>query len=255
MKKITCRYCNSQFTLTIQEKIHWQNNNCVCPVCNTDWCILPKTERELKKLQDIYLKNRDTDVLSHIAYTLFRYASSIIKKKYVNYLRNSDDLFNYSYNATVFVIDDYLSKEDFKIDTSFAGYLKFKIKQAIFTIDKEDKKISYSLNYEFKDHNQLEEVLQIEPYIYHTVPDVIDDIENKDYNRYLYKKIILLLNEIQNYCTSAQDYIRIIGLYLFFNKGENTFNDFFNLINRNSKDITLKSLEILKSELLQLNIK
>ncbi len=253
MKKITCRYCNQTFVLTHSQKIQWQKNKCICPHCHIDWCILPPTERQLKQLQDIYLQDRNPDVLSHIAYILFHYAQSLIKKKFNIHLRKKYDLFDYSYNATVFVIEDYLSKKDFKIETSFAGYLLFKIKQAIFYQDKYDKNTLYSLNYEFQDKNQLEEVLQSKNFILQPQVDLLDRIEQKEYNLYIFKKIILLLDEIKQYCSPALDYIRILGLYLFFYKGENNFNMFFNYIDRQGKDITIKTLDILKKELYNTN--
>jgi len=249
MKSITCRYCQKTFVLSHLQKIQWQNSNCQCPYCQELWCILPPTERELKNLQEIYLKERNNDVLSHIAYILFHYAQSLIKKKFHNHIRNKYDLFDYSYNATVFIIEDYLTKEDFKIETSFAGYLIFKIKQAIFFKDKYDKNVYLSLNFEFKDKNQLEEILQPENFILRPSCNILESIEQEDYNIYLFKKITLILDKVKEYCTPSNDYVRNIGLYLFFHKGENSFNEFFNIINRYGKDITTKTLDILKKEL------
>ena len=73
-KLITCKYCVKQFKIeNINEKQQWKDSNYVCPFCKEEWCILPKTERELKYLQEIYLKSYIRLLLMNLKMLHFHY--------------------------------------------------------------------------------------------------------------------------------------------------------------------------------------
>ena len=86
-KPIKCKYCKYTFKIPSKEaKQEWQRNNCICPKCHEHWCILPKTERQLKYLQEAYLIDRSDATLKPLILLLDIYCQSLIKKIIVNIL-------------------------------------------------------------------------------------------------------------------------------------------------------------------------
>ena len=128
-KAITCRYCSHEFRFTYKsDRRIWTDNLLPCPKCNISYCTLPATERELHILQTIYLKTRLEKDLTAIVKILIPYVGSLIKKHFSNKIREKGKLEYYTHTAVTLLIEKYLVKPEFKIITSFANYLKHKIK-------------------------------------------------------------------------------------------------------------------------------
>jgi hypothetical protein len=244
-KPIVCRYCKHNFKIpNIEEKKAWQNNNCICPKCREIWCILPATERELKYLQENYLNNRCEKTVVPFIRLLDVYTQSLIKKNYKQYLKYDGALEYYSYQAVTLFMEEYLSKEHFKIDISFGGYLVWKIKQAIFNPMEMDSQ-DVSLDFQFEDGNNLHDLIPCNK-------EVISKIEIEEDTIKLYNKIIGIIEGIEDYCkTSYEDHIRTIAIYLYFKNGETAFDKFFQAFGREGKMVAMQTLDILRNELLK----
>lgn len=244
-KPLVCKYCKHSFKIpNIEDKKAWQNNNCICPKCHEEWCVLPKTERELKYLQEIYLNDRSEKNVVPFIRLLDVYTQSLIKKNYKQYLKYEGALEYYSYQAVTLFMEEYLSKEHFKIDISFGGYLVWKIKQAIFNPMELDSK-DVSLDFEFEDGNNLHELIPCNK-------EVISKIEIEEDTVRLYNKIIGIIEGIEDYCkNSYEDHIRTIAIYLYFKHGETAFDKFFQAFGREGKMVAMQTLDILRNELLK----
>lgn len=242
-KPIVCKYCKHSFKIPeIELKKQWQNNNCICPKCTQEWCILPPTERKLKYLQETYLNNRCEKTVVPFIRLLDIYTQSLIKKNYKVYLNFEGSLEYYSYHAVTALIEEYLNREDFRIDISFGGYLIWKIKQAIFHPSELESKDT-SLDYEFEDGNNLHELIPCDK-------NILEKIEMEEDTYKLYEKIIGLIEGVQTYCKDPyEDFIRTIAIHLYFKKGETAFDRLFQAFNRDGKHISMQTIDILRQEL------
>jgi hypothetical protein len=248
-KPITCKYCNETFRfITKQEKEQWRIDNCICPHCDEKWSILPPTERKLKYLQEQYLTTREEKDFVALLQLMYIYTQSIIKKKFAKALKFEGALIYYTNETITIMVEEYLSKPNFKIELSFGGFLIIKARQAIYN-PKQFLDQHTSLDYQFEEGNNLHEMIG------DNRKDIIQHIEEAENENALHKKIVGIIEEIKNYIEDPfDDYIRTIAVYTYLKNGEGAFDNLFNAFRygkdeRKGKDISLKTLEILKSEL------
>ena len=241
-KPITCKYCGHVFQLSYDAKKEWLQNKLVCPSCQEVYCCLPQTERELRILQDTYYENgqKERD-LTELVKLLSLYCRSLILKSFSNKIYYEGQLEYYTHLAVSYFIEEYCVKENFQVTTSFAGLLNFKIRQAIFG------KAEYiigdeTLDFVFEDgHNVAYEdpkfnYVQIE--------------EEKQELLHLYQHILQLIFGVEKYCSSKKEnYIRLFNIWQFLIGGEKHLDTFYSVYDKKSKNITLKTLDILKEEL------
>jgi len=244
-KPIKCRYCGEIFKIPDKtEKKTWQDSNCLCLFCGEEWCILPPTERKLKYVQEEYLETRDQKALELLIAIMLNYTESILKKKFQPALNFEDALEYYAHTAVSFLVEEYLSKPTFMIETSFAGYIIFKIRQALYgknTHTIED----ISLDYTFEDDNNLHELIADDKC-------VLNQLEQDEYIQKLYERICNIIEGISNYTdNNYNDYVRILSVHSYFKKGEFAFDRIFQAFGRKGKLISMKTLDILKKELIK----
>jgi hypothetical protein len=248
-KPITCKYCNETFRfITKQEKEQWRLNNCICPHCDEEWCILPPTERKLKYLQAQYLITRNEKDFVALLQLMYIYTQSLIKKKFAKALKFEGALVYYTNETITIMVEEYLSKPNFKLDISFGAFLIIKARQAIYN-PKQFLDQHTSLDYQFEDGSNLHGMIG------DNRKDIMQHIEEAENENTLHKKIVGIIEEIKNYIEDPfDDYIRTIAVYTYLKNGEGAFDNLFNAFRygkdeRKGKDISLKTLEILKSEL------
>ena len=133
-KFITCKLCNKKFKFISSEvKLSWKEVNYICPFCKEEYCILPETERVLRKIQDLYFtENRNDKYMTQMFYILVDYSKSLIKKMFGSkrsFLVGQIDTI--ATDSVSLLIEKY-TDPNFEIQTSFAGFLVFKIKEAMF---------------------------------------------------------------------------------------------------------------------------
>ena len=243
-KPLKCRYCDKTFKIeNIEKKKKWSANECICPICGELWCTLPKTERELKYLQQTYLGTREDDDFLPFLRLMYRYCQSLIKKNYSRKLTFDGALDYYANEAITFMVEEFLNKPEFKIELSFGGYIMFKIKQTIFNkADFVDEHVS--LDFEFEDGNNLHEIIASNS------QDIIARIEEDEDIRILGKTVVGLIEGVSAFCTDPyDDYIRTVSCYIYMTNGELGFDKVFQAFGRRGKEIAQKTLDILRSEL------
>lgn len=243
-KPITCRYCGKTFKIIDKnQKQLWIENKYVCVHCKEEWCILPKTERDLKYAQEKYLFSKSETDMVNMLRIMYPYIQSLIKKNYAKALKFYGALDYYSNEVTTIMVEEYLGKEDFKLDISFGGFLIHKIRQAIYN-PKQFIDQHVSLDYEFEDGNNLHEMIA------DTKLDILQKIEQKEHEESLHKKIVGIIDGITKYHDNDyEDYIRIVSLYCYLSKGELAFDKIFQAFGRKGKEISEKTLNILRQEL------
>lgn len=92
----------------------------------------PKTEIALAELQEIYLRDRDVVTYQRMFSEILPYARSLILKKTTGKIFLPPDLVDSAaLEATVKFMSQY-ERLDFRIDTSFAGMLGFKVLEAMY---------------------------------------------------------------------------------------------------------------------------
>lgn len=142
--KRTCAYCGKTVEYYHSEKPEY------CPYCGAYNYIKPKTETKLFLLQKQYLEHgRDNEVLGKMYLILKDYAKSMIKiqlQKSGMTKYNYDDIDMKASDAATLLLEYYLTKPSFKIEQSFGGYLKDKVKQALYnkTEQREDSYASFN---------------------------------------------------------------------------------------------------------------
>jgi hypothetical protein len=261
---ITCQNCGYKFKFySFEKKKEWIENDFACPICKEVWCNKPKTERKLFYFQKRYIEETNekdkNEIFTRMIDIMLNYCKSLLLKFYSQYIYNTEDLNYYSHNAVSFVVEEFLSKQDYKANYSFAGILKDKIKQALFR--KEEKQIpGESLNYEFDDGHESEYTFQDHK---KTIIESIEEQENKiDLCKYMFSLVI----GVEKYCTNYIDYKRILAIRHYLVSGENYADKIFrdNIYNekgditqekiygRGGKDKYLKTLGLMKQELQKL---
>lgn len=242
-RPIKCKYCRGQFRFSKREKKLWKNKNYICPLCKTDLCCLPPTERDLMKLQEVYLKTREREVLGKMYEILKSYADSIIKKR-ILYITDKWDREKHAHCAAWYLIEHYYNDPLFHIQVSFGAYLGHTIKQAVF--DKEDKRPTISLDLE---NDESKKIFDIP-----SEKDVIRDIEIKKDHQYLLDYMSKFIFDMGEYSSNSEDeFHRLLGLKIFFRNGERLSDRYFQKFERKGKIQFDKSLEIIKKELFRLN--
>lgn len=220
-KPITCKSCKTQFKVKPEEKENWKGLKYFCPTCGNKYCMLPKTEAELRVLQDdfvldIYNKKTGTQL-----YLLLKiYIRSLILKQFTNIINDPDDIDYHSHVAASKVIQNYYSTPGFKIETSFGAYSQFKIKESIwhksehesapFSLHEtdEDDKLKYDYGRECeiqKDSSEEQEKEDIKKYMYNFLKEIIY------YNNEVSFKILI---SVLNYIKYGQE--GVDRLYMSF---------------------------------------
>lgn len=237
-----CKICGHTFKILGEEnrKI-WLRENYVCPECNESYCILPETERQLRRLQDEYLVDRNEKVLIKMINIMSSYCRSLILKYFSNKITFEGQLEYYTNNVLSYTTEKILTKLDFKIYSSFAGYLMCEIRRSIF--GKQEHLIDgESLDYMFVDGH----------YVYHedTRPQLIETIEKEEERFATCTEYVSLIFDLEKACSDkVENYIRLLNVSLFLDGGEKAINRFFTYYDKKEKYITLKTLEVLKQEL------
>jgi len=245
-KPIECKYCKKKFKINSKEKRkEWADKKFLCPHCNIDYCVFPETERTLQHIQNKYRENREHKYLKQIIEILTSYAESLIKKHYINLIKDKSLLSYYASSAVSLLIEaDYLKKKNFYIEVSFGSRLRQKCLQAIAGAKESLERTlpEDSLDYMFDDGNFVEHA--------DTSKTLIESVEAEEEKTLLLQRLCDIIFEIGLECESdRENYIRLLNVYNYLRSGEKAIDDFFGLYGRYGKEKVLQTLNILKCEL------
>lgn len=246
VRPILCKYCSKEFKLSHTAKQKWIKGGWICPLCKTDMCCMPPTERDLLKLQALYLKDRDREPLGKMYKILRGYAKSILLKKY-SIITTEWEQDRVANRAAWYLIEHYFNKATFKIEDSFGGYLKHTLKQAVF--DKEEKPSEHiSMDMENSESKKIYEIGS---------SDVnVERFEAENDRNMLLPYIVNFIFGFDEYSKSRyEELMRIIAVRTHLKHGPRAVDKFFQLFDRVGKDAYNNSMQALYDELHDLNNK
>lgn len=195
-KPITCRQCKCQFKVIEERKSEWKQQKYFCPKCKSLYCMLPKTEADLRVIQDDFILDKHNRDLGSKFYLLLKiYIRSLILKNFTNIVNDPDDIDYHAHVASTKVIQNYYSIENFKIETSFAAYSIFKIKESIWH-KSEYVTAEHSLHETVGDDEKLKFDYGVKC---NFQKDSVEEQEREDVKKYIFeylKKIIYYNNEL-----------------------------------------------------------
>jgi hypothetical protein len=158
MIKVKCTICNTQNELQPQdyEKVIYNDKEIIniftkCIECRASHFNAPTNESKLFTLQEMYLKNKDSDILGKMYLIIYDIANNIIFKKLLNSGKfQQEDLEDKVSETAGKLITYYLKKPGFKIEDSFTSYIT---QIALYPL--------YNKKTKLKDQNEmsLEEIL------------------------------------------------------------------------------------------------
>ena len=242
-KPITCRYCTYQFRIPKEEKDNWREANLICPSCKQEYCVLPETEFKLKVLQDIFLENRTQEAGGKL-YTLYKtYVRSLILKYFTNVINDPEDIEYHSHNATCKVFFNYYEKPLFKIDTSFAEYAMYKIKESIW--HKSEHDTGHHSIHETDDEGKEKFIV---PHDCKINIETVKNTEAEDMVRYIYKTLIQDI-----YSHKEIPFKLLLATNNFIKNGQKGSNRFFEVFGVEGKSRFERLLNRLKKSLVESN--
>lgn len=243
-KPITCKICKHQFKFNKPElKQEWYDTKMCCPSCGEQYCCLPETERVLRKIEDEYYeKGKNKRYLDKMYLVLVSYCKSLLLKSYPNMIGSAADLEYHSHQVVTIFMEKYCIYDNFKVDVSFAGALISRIRQSLW--GKPEHKVA-PISLDVTD-DENRNIFQIADQKYS-----LDAIENKQSSLHTRDYILRIIFEIDNYCNTKQEnFIRLLLIRNFLRKGEKITDKYFYLYGRNGKEMFLRTLEIMKKELM-----
>jgi len=213
----TCAYCGNVVTY------YHTNKPTHCPYCGASKFVKPKTETTLFLLQKKYFDSgRDPAVLAELYKKMKPYTISLIKKGPLkNFYYEYDDLDIKASEATSLVIEYYLAKPAFKIESSFGGYLNYKIKEVFYNkVDqKEDQMLSLNgliPNQEgkTKEVQDLSMQMNLQPIFYDENKHLRYERNKKEVLEGVYKIIDLIYNTARQELSVKDATFVILGILI-----------------------------------------
>lgn len=242
---IKCKYCKLQFKLNHEEKLLWIANNYICPLCGEDVCCMPPIERDLFKLQEEFLKNRDPKVMQKFYKLVQPYARSMLLKRY-SIVSEAHDQEKYSHMAAWFMIEHYYNNPNFKVSGSFGGYLKCTLRQAVY--DKYEKPDDKTVSIDME-NDEAKKIYELS-----VNSEEIRKFEDKTDHINLYQYITQFIFKIGEMSeSSAEEFARLLALRTYLKYGERNTDQFFQRYNRLGKDKFSFTLRAMYKELHDLN--
>jgi hypothetical protein len=220
IKKIICSNCK-----TVTEYRH-KSKPKECQSCGDVYWDKPRDEYNLFHLQDEYLKTRDTEILGKMYLILKLYAKKIIVGMVKNkYFFKVDQLDMKAHDSANKVVYYYLTKPEFRIDSSFGGYLRWPIRNVLYSdkieegndslnsmIDNENELMDYlpnlssSLREKMNFSYDIEEsLIEKNTYIINILSAVVEEMSIKIDKNYGKKYSLLTLIGIKNRIKKLSD--------------------------------------------------
>lgn len=250
-RPILCKQCGNKFFIGPSKKTEWEKDYMRCKKCGSLYCSLTKTEKKLRELQDIYMINKSDYIFGLMYNILFDYVRSIIKRHFIHKIYSVEYLDYYAHNAITIFTKEYLnSNKEFKIETSFSGFLFLKIKEAIWRKEEKpsgqiEKKINKNDNWSpqdiFKNKNKGIDWIKENDYKKEIIDNIslnyklsdghelncedtkysVECIEKEENKQYIKKTILNILINLKDKCEdSRENCIRLLNIILHLKYGE-----------------------------------
>jgi DNA-directed RNA polymerase subunit RPC12/RpoP len=161
---IKCSNCKHTF----EEDSNWKTSLHECPSCKTKFCDKPKTESLLFVLQEKLNDSNKDKIFSKMVPILWGYTCSILKRKHRRVFQPGMILEDKAWEVVSEIIEEYLQKPNYKVNSSFAGLINMKIlwvlyrKQEVQAGSIRDRKEIFIPNINEKNFNTLVDL--VKPY-------------------------------------------------------------------------------------------
>lgn len=211
----TCALCGK-----VVSYIHGEKPE-LCPYCNQEDYIKPKTETRLFRLQDQWLDTRDKEVLGSMYLIMVEYAQSLIKKSLPpTFIYHYDKVDEKASDAANLIIDYYLSKPHFKIEKSFGGYINTKIREVLWN-KKDQEEDNHESIYQVVSDDVDKEILEVTDVLglnslFGNFEEYVQRERDKDYMLQGLKSIVKSISErIKNDHGNYYQIITLVGINYF----------------------------------------
>jgi hypothetical protein len=255
--KFKCSHCDN--VIVYEGRI---NQPRTCIKCNHPYSMKPPTEYKLFLLQDKFLTNKSNRTNFHNFYEeLIVYIKKLILKKLKGKIYLDGYYIDEKVQDTMSKLSIYyFSKDNFKIEGSFAGYIEQALLDILYNRKRVREENHDSLNFRMDDANDNELIDSLFSFGYSTLSndtgsfDVEDNYINKDntiVNEIMYNIDYLLNDNIMKKKFSLADrYLFLLGLEYFFEKQNESFTQkYYDYVGTNLTLIIEQFKLILKTQL------
>jgi len=244
--KRICRHCGANVEFYHSEKPD------VCPECGISDFVKPETETKLFLLQKKWLEEKDKPSLGKMYVILCAYVKSKIKKILNGVvIYDEDKLEEKAVDSVNLLMEYYLTKEDFKIESSFMGYLTKQIKSTLYNKQTRLLDATESLNAIIDDSSkkELQDIIDVTP-IYENSLNydfIFDDHKEND----LINGITNIVQEVHNQIVKNYSFtlglLVLIGIHHYINRRPEEFREKFytRFNNTKTKDFVEKAMVVI----------
>ena len=134
-----------------------------------------------------------------------------------------DALDNYVHKTVIYVIENYLKRDDFYISVSFAGYCKDAILWS-FREKKERQSNDVSMDFEMDEEGHTAQYVD-------NKLNLLEKIEQDEYRKDIVKTLMAYIKEMKNFCSQREYYVLLVVLNNYLYKGDKYVDKFFNVYN------------------------
>lgn len=228
-----CRHCGDLVTFYHGEKMT------ICPSCGQGDYIKPETETTLFLLQKEWMEKKDKKILGEMYIILIKYVKSKIKKILNGVvLYDEDKLEEKAIDSVNLLMEYYLTKEDFFIQTSFMGYITRQINSTLYNKSVRFADSIESLNYIIDESNKKElgENLKLDPVYEQQMTDdfIFNENNEVDLVNGVCKLVADIHEEILKNHSNYLSLTTLVGIFHYMNRcGDEYKNNFYDKYGRN----------------------
>jgi hypothetical protein len=227
-----CRHCGAINTFYHGEKLEF------CSSCGENDYIKPETETKLFLLQKQWTETRDKKILGDMYVILTKYVQSKIKKILNGKVIYDDDkLEEKATDAVNMLIEYYLTKEDFYIQTSFMGYVQHQIRSTLYNKSTRFADNVESLNYVIGDNNrELIDTIVIEPLYENSLNNafMIQETDEDDLINGVLNILEGINTRIRTNHGHSMSILALVGTYHYMKRATDFYkNKFYDMYGRN----------------------
>lgn len=278
----TCKACKHEFKIPMEMRDRWIELKKPCPKCGETFHDRKnQTERDLLRMQDKYFietSERKKDRILYEMHTLMvpyfmsilRDSPTISKQLYQRIVTEPDFCEEKAYDASLYIIEQYKKRNDFKMHTSFSGYAynggfnSVLFDKKYWDIIGNNRDGSNDNDGKNKDNkSQVKEVVSINVmfddekgngapvYPVGEEDEILKRIEQAEDLNYLIEEITNLVERIKAYTNDPyEDLIRLMAVTNHISKQSSVYADkWFRVNGRYGKEMYLKTMELIKNRL------
>jgi hypothetical protein len=235
----------------------------LCPYCKSKYWDKPEDERNLFLLQEVYLENgRKKEDLGKLYHLVYVYAKNLIKNNIKNKkIFSEEEMEDKAEDTTTIFFEKYLKNNDFKIDSSFGGFIGMILKGVLYS--KKLRKIDSEISLEGKldEDFSLEESLFLVLENFEEKEKMGDDqysslfnFESEQLATSLYEIIYFIYNKIKKYYPITISFLFLLGFDIYLKVNDQEYlEEFFLYFDKDLRHLINSAKMVLRNYLLETN--